>query len=939
MKRLAELVTDTRVAWGIVVVVALITAFSLGLAGQLKQEDDVLSFLPANNPDIATFQEINQEFGGLDAALVGIEAEDVFAPDFLRRLDQVTKGLSALPNLDHVLSISNVADFQADPMGGVIAGMLVDAVPQTSEEQAALRAKVLSRDHIRGSLVSDDGTAVVLVAFAAYRADPQQVAGDIERIVLDEFEPERVYWGGAPFISTYIFQTTQADLARLSPWAVAAILLIMVFAFRDLVGTLLGLASTGIGILVSRASMVVFDEPLNIVLGSMPIILFAVGSAYGIHILSRYNAHARMVSGKEAVRRTVAGTGPVVLTAGLTTAVGLLSFVAMDIAPLRVFGIYTAIGILATLVLSLTFIPAVLVLVNLQGMTNAKPFAIDLLMRTTQRLWRRKRAVTGLVVLLTVAGAFLSGNVNSRMDQSAFYSEGSSPDLSDRFLKEHFGGSQFIQVLVDGDLRDPVHLRRVRELAERLADLEHVARVQHIGQPVGLLNEMMEGQARIPDNRPKVESLMGFLTGNPAVRQLANEGRTRALMHITVGTTKASEIEALLADVEAMVEEPWFSKFKVVDVTPSTRSHVTDDLARRVGRLLQHARFERNEAVIKTALEASVQLPNSAPLVEEIRQHLMSAEALVPVTAERAVEIAEAVVSLGQDASVDAVDAAVADVMGLEVTDPIVGDLGWSVSTPLEEAWADARARAAVATLAAQLKLDLNPTLAATLKTALLDKNNETVGVADGRDPAVMTYTVSGLPVMHRGLSLSVTANQFRSLGFALGLVALILSIAFRSLSAGLLATAPTALALLIIYGAMGAAGISLDIGTSMLASLIIGAGVDYAVHFLSAWHAEDDEPLSRAVMRATARVGPAVWTNAVMVAVGFFVLTLGEARPLKNVGGLTAAAMIVAAAVTFLVIPVLARRRGYALAPESEDPADVYLPGGTGGSAAEPAS
>ena len=81
--------------------------------------------------------------------------------------------------------------------------------------------------------------------------------------------------------------------------------------------------------------MVVFDEPLNIVLGSMPIILFAVGSAYGIHILSRYNAHARVVPCKEAVRRTISGTGPVVLTAGLTTAVGLLSFVAMDIAPLE----------------------------------------------------------------------------------------------------------------------------------------------------------------------------------------------------------------------------------------------------------------------------------------------------------------------------------------------------------------------------------------------------------------------------------------------------------------------------------------------------------------------------------------------------------------------------------------------------------------------------
>jgi len=421
--------------------------------------------------------------------------------------------------------------------------------------------------------------------------------------------------------------------------------------------------------------------------------------------------------------------------------------------------------------------------------------------------------------------------------------------------------------------------------------------------------------------------LMGFLTGNPAVRQLANESRTRALMHITVGTTRSAEIEVLLAEVEALVQDPWFSKFKVVDVTSATRAHVTDDLARRLGRLIQVARSERSEADIKSALAVPVESPDAAPLVARVRQHLLSAEAMVPVTPEQASALASVVVDLGPHASVEAIDAAVAGVLGRDVTDPMVGDLGWSVSTPLEEAWADAHAEAAVTTLAGELKLGLNPELAGALKSALLDKNNETVGVMDGRDPAVMSYTVSGLPVMHRGLSISVTANQFKSLSFALGLVAIILSIAFRSIKTGLLATAPTALALLIIYGAMGAAGISLDIGTSMLASLIIGAGVDYAVHVLSAWYAREDEPLSQAVMRATARVGPAVWTNAVMVAVGFFVLTLGEARPLKNVGGLTAAAMIVAAAVTFLVIPVLARRRCYALAPEPEDPADVYLP------------
>ena len=67
------------------------------------------------------------------------------------------------------------------------------------------------------------------------------------------------------------------------------------------------------------------------------------------------------------------------------------------------------------------------------------------------------------------------------------------------------------------------------------------------------------------------------------------------------------------------------------------------------------------------------------------------------------------------------------------------------------------------------------------LSQVLMDRNVETVGVADGQDPAVMKYTVSGLPVMHQGLSQSVTANQFKSLGFALGLVAVILSVGTRA--------------------------------------------------------------------------------------------------------------------------------------------------------------
>ncbi|MBT3221619.1 MAG: MMPL family transporter [Proteobacteria bacterium] len=97
-----------------------------------------------------------------------------------------------------------------------------------------------------------------------------------------------------------------------------------------------------------------------------------------------------------------------------------------------------------------------------------------------------------------------------------------------------------------------------------------------------------------------------------------------------------------------------------------------------------------------------------------------------------------------------------------------------------------------------------------------------------------------------------------------------------------------------------------------MLGSIIIGAGVDYAVHFLSAWRAAKDAGVEAGMTQAVEDTAPAIWTNALMVSAGFFVLTLGEARPLQNVGGLTSAAMLVAAVMTFVAIPVLARKVTY---------------------------
>lgn len=925
MDALGRLLIRRPVAWTVVVLTLALAAVSAWMAGQVTHEDDLLAFLPQDNADVAAFRSINERYGGIDVALIGVDAGDAgaFDPVVLGQVAALTTRLSSMPELDSVLSLTNVLDFSPDPMGGIRSAELLESLPTTADDAAALRDKVMARDQVVGTLVSADGQALLVYAFPAFGSETQAVATAIAAVVDEEIDGPTVHLGGAPFIGTAIYEATQADMKRLTPWAVLAIMVVLVIAFRDLRSVALGLFTTGMGILVVHAVMHTLGVPLNVVLGSMPVILFAVGSAYAIHMLSRYSVHAAAVGPEEAVVRTVGRTGPVVVTAALTTALGLGSFVAMDIEPMRQFGLFTALGVLITLVLSLTFVPAVVVLLRMSPRPVGAGAFGQLMARSAAAVGKnRVRVGIPVVILLVLAGGMVT-QVDARMDQRAFYNPDSAPDLADRFLRERFGGGSFVQIELTGDMSDPGTLRMVQGLGDQIAAVQGVHDVLHIGQVLATVNDAMAGQRRLPDAADKSGLLYGFLAGNPAIRQLLADDRQQALMHVRLSTADIDETEAALHEIEAISAA--FPGAWRMDDGPEAQAGSRRLIATHIASLLRPYAGGRELDVVST-LAAAAPMPASAAIADRFQQWLESGECFVPLSEAQAAALAAAVVSIPGDVPDASLRDVVANAIGLPPESSEVDDLAWSLRTPLAEA---RRAVATEAHAAAVLDgLAIAPdtvplNVRRRIEGALLDLSLKSVPVPTVDGPQTLGRTVSGTPVLHRGLSESVQKNQRNSLIIALITVALVLSLRFRSLQAGLLATAPTAAALVLVYGGMAALGIRLDIGTSMLASLVIGAGVDYAVHLLSAWQARPDEPPAAGAVRGVARAGAAIWTNALAVSCGFFVLTLGDARPLRNVGGLTAAAMLIAAGCTFVVLPLLARRRVYGPAGDHGDGAD----------------
>jgi hypothetical protein len=485
-------------------------------------------------------------------------------------------------------------------------------------------------------------------------------------------------------------------------------------------------------------------------------------------------------------------------------------------------------------------------------------------------------------------------------------------------------------------------------MADELSLLPHVAAVQHIAQPVAMVNASMTGQRRIPDTAAQVKLLYSFLSSDPATTQLVTSDRREALVQVKLDTSRASEQVAILAEVEAWAARQGLASHLRAERTGPHGAAVKTRLeaivlARVRAAARQNGLTLSSEQVAKLARGLSLPppAPDGAPVAAVLERFLRSEECLTPLSEEQARRTSAAIAKLGPSPSQAALRAATVAALGDTPGEASVDDLVLSVAAPLQEFW-----QSQVASQRANRLLEgagvARPSgkqgerFLTAVAAGVLDLESPSAalpGVQGGGAPASIALQVTGQPVMNRGLSDSVAANQMKSLGFALLFVFLIMTWLFRSLWSGLLGMTPALFTLLTVWGAMGLLGVRLDIGTSMLGSIIVGAGVDYAIHMLAAWRAADGESLDSAARGAADRSGLAVFCNATMIAAAFFVLTLGEAKPLKSVGGLTAAAMLTAGLATYLAIPTIARRRRYRPGRAGIDEGEILEPlAGEGG-------
>jgi predicted RND superfamily exporter protein len=846
---------------------------------RLREEEDLLVFLPTHDPDVRLFQRVSRTFGALRVALIGVESEDVFAGPTVARLQRATDQIRNVRGVDRVVSMTSLSDVVASAEGAEVMP-LVSAPPADAAAARALRDKVLAREHVAGSIVSLDGRATLIMVFLAEGAGDRQVSEAIRQVAEAELRPLTLYYGGAPFAGRAIYEEAQADVWRLSPVALLVLLLVVVLSFRDPVGVVLTVLSVAISALVVLGVMGFGGEKFTVATSTLPVILFASGSSYAVHVLGRYyllSADGRPPA--EAIREALTIVGPPLAIAAATTAVGFFSFVFSDVRPMRAFGIGCGAGVLVCWLVSLTLVPAVVVLWPRRARHAAELGPLGELL---VRLWHFAAGHRMLVIggALAIAAAALGpmSRVEVRMEPRAFFRAGSEPWRAEQFLEERFGGAHFVQVALHGDFNDPATLRELGRLEDYTRTLPGVTQVQSITQPLRLVNDVMGGGLRLPSTAAQAANLYFFLESEAGVRALIDPDRTEALMHVRVRGEPRAVVRALEQFVGTALRR------RPSSPSPADVADRIEWVARARGRVPEHVRLE--------GLLRALTLPDGSEPKWSARRHevvvgFLASDEAPPLSP----ELRARLVRLCDQGSPELAPALAAAAPSAEE-----GAL-WARN--LTTRIADARRQLAVAhalpLVVEAAGLSATPPVVHQL-APIVDDLFSAVS-ADGH--AELRGEVAGEPVLDRGFSRSVGRNLDRSLLISIVVVLGLLYLLFRSLTVASVCMAPSLLTMAVVFGGMGALGVHIDLGTSLVAGIATGAGSDFAMHYMWYLRRQPADEVSRSV-------GPVMVVSILLVSFGFVVLALGRSPVMRLFGTLAGLSMSLAALFTCLLVPAL---------------------------------
>lgn len=416
--RLARTIVARPWLW-VALALACATIAAIRLDGVWPPNPSARVFFGPDNPDWKALERFEQRFGKSENLMIVIvpEGGDVFAPPVLAAIGDLTEQAWHLPFVSRVNSLTNYPHSRAEEGAVVIADLVPQSATITAAEAAAVREIALQEIELVDLVVSPAGDVTLVdlqVSFPEIAPDREApiLVAEVRRMAA-AFEAAHpgidLRLSGSVMINHQFAVSGEEDAVRLVAPMFGLIFLTLVVMLRSALAIAAAALVISLAALMGLGAFGWLGIKLNSVTSLAPLYIICLSIGGTVHLLAA--SRLAMVETPDrsawmqwALERHM---GKIAL-AGVTTALGFFSFVFSISPPFRELGLMVGIGMLSATALTLTLLPALVVLLPIRRQA-APPRLNAAMVRLGDFVVRRRRALlAGSLCCVAAAAAGLS---------------------------------------------------------------------------------------------------------------------------------------------------------------------------------------------------------------------------------------------------------------------------------------------------------------------------------------------------------------------------------------------------------------------------------------------------------------------------------------------------------------------------------------------------
>ncbi len=534
----------------------------------IRINPDLESYIPDDIDAKLNMNKISAVFGAEENLLLLVGSEDILDPATLEQVTTICSGLEQIEGISHIYSICQAKNIMGLD-GSLIADQVLPANLSEPFNRDSLRNIIMQNDLVYNILVSEDFKETLIILTIDKSINDHDLIHSIMEIMQSVKGNAKVSMTGMAYLREEANKKISADLILLLPLGIIVMFLFLLLAFKNLKGVLLPMSVVMISILVSMALIPLFGWELGLIGVLIPIMMLAISNNYGVHVFSRYQEEIDSKNGKTN-REIVADVikylkRPVFLT-GLTTMAGVLGLVTHILLPAAQMGVVASISIGLALILSVSFIPAIMIYLKpdlkIDRSSQAPGLMQKILAVTASFVTRHTRCTIGVFIiffLLSMAGLSwfkVAPDSNNVLPSDHPF------NVAAQTIDQKFGGSKMIQIMFKGDIRDPQLLRKIEISGNHIKKIEGVGSVNSITTIIKKISSALNEPGTteynsIPD---KFETIAQYIelynmSGDPgALEQFADFNYEHSLLTIQYSATDMKTIQNIVKSIRESVK-------------------------------------------------------------------------------------------------------------------------------------------------------------------------------------------------------------------------------------------------------------------------------------------------------------------------------------------------------------------------------------------------